>query len=121
MPGPDIRSEHIRSIGWDIFWTVLTCGLYNCYIQYRHILALNAMLKQEKYNFWSWSIFTTITCGLYQIYHEYRKSKDIVALVPGVNEGEPLLNVVLSCFGFHIIADAIQQTHINKHFGSDKI
>ncbi|MBI1862036.1 MAG: DUF4234 domain-containing protein [Deltaproteobacteria bacterium] len=121
MPGSDFRSEHVRSIGWDILWTVLTFGLYNVYIQSRQIHALNAMLRQDKYGFWSWALFTILTFGLYQIYHEYRKSKDLVALVPGVNDMEPILNVALSCCGFHIVADCLQQTHINQFYGSTSL
>lgn len=112
------QSEHVRNIAKDIIWTLLTCGLFNIYLQSRQIQAVNAMLKQQKYSFSSWFLLTLATCGLYHIYHEYRKSQDLCRMVSGLSPNEPILTVVLAIFGLALIADAIQQTHINHHFGS---
>lgn len=111
----------VRSIVWDIVWTVLTCGLYNIYVQYKQIQAVNAMLKTQKYEFWPWLLFTALTCGLYHVYHEYRMSQDIVTLCEGSDTNLPWMTVVLAIFGFSVVADAIQQTHINKYYGSHSL
>ncbi len=115
------NSEHVRSIGLDIVLTLLTCYLFNLYIQYRQMLAVNDMLKQERYNFVLWLVLTIITCGLYHLYHEYRKSKDIAEVMQNPNSLEPILSVVLAAFGLGIITDAIQQTEINKFYGNSAL
>lgn len=114
-------SEHVRSIGKDIIFTILTCGLFNIYVQSRQIKAVNAMMREEKYNFLHWSLFTLLTCGIYHIYHEYRKSTDIALTMKDHDRNEGLVSLLLTIFGMSLIADAIQQTHINRHFGSAKL
>ena len=112
------NGAHVRSSVWDIVWTVLTCGLYNIYVQYKQIEALNAMLKTQKYDFWPWALFTLLTCGLYHIYHEYRMSMDLTALCKDTDPNFPMLTVVLAGFGLSVVADAIQQSYINRYHGS---
>lgn len=114
------RSEHIRSIPKDIILTLITCGLFNIYVQSRQIKALNAMLKEKKYSFGLWFLLTLITCGIYHIYHEYRTSSDLVKLCKLENH-EPILCVMLTVFGLGIITDAIEQTHINHYYGDKKL
>jgi len=111
-------SEFVRNIPLDIIITLLTCGLFNLYVQYRQCLALNHMLKEEKYSFLMWLIFTVLTCGLYHIYHEYRKSSDLSDTLHLGGSNEPLVVLILSIFGLVLVADAIQQSHINAYYGS---
>lgn len=112
--------EHIRNIAKDIIFTILTCGIYNLYVQYKQIEALNAMLGQRKYDFLTWFLLTLVTCGLYHIYHEYRLSEDLMKLLK-LETSEPLLAVVLTTIGFGIVADAIQQSHINHFYGDTSL
>jgi hypothetical protein len=113
--------DHVRNIAVDIILTILTLGLFNLYVQYKQMAALNTMLAQEKYSFVAWFFLSIITCGLYHIYHEYRKSTDLVALVPGADPSLPLITIVLTLFGLSIVSDAIQQTIINKNYGSNAL
>ena len=113
--------EYVRNIALDILLTLLTCGLYNFYVQYKQMEAMNALLRHEKYSFAMWAVLSIITCGLYHIYHEYRMSLDIVEKVQGTSPQLPLISLVLSAFGLWIIADAIQQVEINRHFGSSAL
>ena len=69
MVGHD--SEHVRGIAVSLILTLVTCGLYNFYWQYRQMLAANEMLQSDKYRFLPWLLFTLITCGIYHVYHEY--------------------------------------------------
>jgi hypothetical protein len=113
-----MNSVHVRNIALDLILALITCGLYNIYVQYKQIEALNEIVKSEKYNFMTWLLLTIVTCGLYHIYHEYRMTEDLVKNVAGTSPQEPLISLVLACFGLSLIVDAIQQTHINRHYGS---
>ena len=114
-------SEHIRNIGLDIVLTIITCGLFNIYLQYKQMVAVNVMIKEIKYKFIPWLLLTIITCGLYHIYHEWRKSSDIAIALKKTDSQEPIINVLLSIFGLSIVADAIQQAEINKFYGSSAL
>ncbi len=111
------NSPHVRSIAGDLVFTVLTLGLFNIYVQYVQIQALNDMLKQQKYSFFKWGLLTLITFGLYHIYHEYRVGRDLAILLGRPESFSPYLQVLLVCFALHIITDAIQQSEINQFFG----
>ena len=115
------QSEHVRNIALDIVITILTCGLFNIYVQYRQILALNAMLKEEKYSFPMWLLLVIVTCGLYHIYHEYRMSTDLANILRQNDSKEAIISVVLTAFGLHIVCDAIQQSHINQYYGVTRL
>lgn len=112
------NSEHVRNIGLDILFTVLSCGLFNIYLQHRQMLALNSILKQDKYGFWGWLGFCLITCGLYHIYHEYRMSDDLRKAMGIDSETDAIVALLLSLFGLFIVTDAIQQSKINEYFGA---
>jgi hypothetical protein len=114
-------SEHVRNIGLDIVFTILTCGLFNIYLQYRQMIAVNIMINEIKYKFIPWFLLCIITCGLYHIYHEWRKSSDIAVALKKTESQEPIINVLLSIFGLSIVADAIQQAEINKYYGSSAL
>ena len=116
-----ITGEHIRSIVQDIVLTIVTCGLFNLYIQYVQMNAVNDMINEEKYSFVHWFLFTLVTCGLYHIYHEYRMTEDICRGLKIEGSNEPLVNLLLSIFGLSIVADAIQQSLINRYYGNDKL
>lgn len=116
-----MQNQHIRNIAFDLVITILTCGLFNFYIQYKQCEAVNSMLGQPKYSFVSWFLFTLITCGLYHIYHEYRKCTDI-ANIMGKDPGSPgLIAVILTLFGMSPVLDAIQQAEINSYFGDKNL
>ena len=76
---------------------------------------------EEKYSFIKWLRLTIVTCGLYHFYHEYQKSSDIAKVVGDASGQEPVVNLLLTVFGLGIVADAIQQGHINRHFGSTNL
>ena len=58
-------------------------------------------------------LFTLLTCGIYSYYWAYKlgEKRDIVA---GENASSSLVYLVLSIFGFGIIAYALAQDAINK-------
>ena len=116
-PSGASNSSHVRQIALDIVLTIVTCGLFNLYVQYTQIQAINDMLREEKYSFLNWFLLSIVTCGLYHIYHEYRKGTDISMIVQGQSKDLNIICLALTLFGLSIVADAIQQGEINKYYG----
>lgn len=112
---------HIRNVAFDIVLTILTCTLYNFYVQYKQCEAVNDILGQPKYSFVSWLLLTIITCGIYHVYHEYRKSSDIATALGKQPDSAGLVAIVLTVFGMGIICDAIQQGEINSYYGNKSL
>lgn len=113
-----MNNPHVRNIALDIVLTLITCMLYNLYVQYKQMEAVNDMLKQNKYSFVLWLVLTIITCGLYHIYHEYRKSTDIAKSLHKDAGSAGVIAVILTFLGLGFINDAIQQSEINAFYGS---
>lgn len=113
--------RHVRNIALDIVLTVLTCFLYSFYVQHKQMEAVNDMLKENKYSFVSWFLFTMITCGFYHIYHEYRKSSDVARVLKKDEGSAGLTAVILTVFGLSIVCDAIQQSEINNYYGNNRL
>lgn len=111
--------DYVRSVAADIILTIVTCGLWNIWVQARQMRAVNFMINKEKYSFWIWAGLTLITCGLWHIYHEFRLSQDIsLAMGKGPSDMSPVVHLLLSIFALSIIADALQQAEINSYFGN---
>ncbi len=113
--------RHVRNIALDIVLTIITCFLYNFYVQYKQMEAVNDMIKENKYSFITWFLFCMITCGLYHIYHEYRKSSDVARVLKKDEGSAGLTAVILTFFGLGIICDAIQQSEINSYYGNNQL
>jgi hypothetical protein len=115
-----MKYNHIRNIFFDILFSLLTCGLYNIYIQFKQIEAINDMLKEERYSFLKWAVFSFLTLGLYHLYHEYVMSNDIDQCLGG-DQNLGIISLILSIFGLSLVADAIQQYNINKFYGDETV
>ncbi len=113
--------EHVKNIALCLVLSLITCGIYNLYWQYQQILAVNDMLLEEKYSFWHWLLLTFVTCGLYHIYHEYRMSEDIARVCERREKNDGLVSLLLTIFALSMVADAIQQSHINAYFGDEAL
>lgn len=111
---------HIRNIAVDIILVLITCHLWTLYIQHRQMVAVNEMIRENKYSWLMWFLLSIVTCGLYHFYHEYRKTCDIDRALK-VQSNEPLVNLLLTVFGLTVIADALQQAQINRFFGSTSL
>lgn len=116
-----VKSRFIRSIVTDLLLTIITCGIYNLWVQHKQMETVNFMIKKEKYHFVPWLLLTLITCGIYHIYHEYRMTQDICVALNRRESNEPLVNLVLSLFVLSFVADALQQALINEYFGDDEL
>lgn len=111
----------VRNIIFDIILTLITCWIYNVYVNVQQIKAVNHMLGSQKYSPLKWFIFTILTCGIYHIYHEYILSRDICNCIGRPDSSEPLAHLVLSLFGLSLVADALQQNIINSYYGQNTL
>ena len=116
-----MNQVHVRNIAVDIILTLITCMLFNFYVQYKQMQAVNDMLKQHKYSFILWFLLSLITCGLYHIYHEYRKSTDIALVLKKDTGSAGIIAVILTFFGLGFINDAVQQADINTYYGNTSL
>ena len=110
--------EFVRNIALDVILALVTCGIWNIYLQSRQMRAVNFMIGHQKYSFIPWALLTLVTCGLWHIYHEYRLSKDIAWALNQPQSNDPIVHLLLSIFGLSIVTDALQQAEINGYFGN---
>lgn len=119
-PYPEVDGR--RSILAGVILTIITCGIYGLYWQYKQMDTLNVWLGRNDYSFWLWLILSILTCGIFGIYYEYK-------MACGINEIQnnndilhdhnlPIICVLLAIFGVGIASLAIQQYQINRLYGN---
>lgn len=112
--------EGRRDIILSIIFTILTCGIYGLYWQYKQMECINAWLRREEYDFWKVFFLSIITCGVYYVYTKYKMAESINAIQRtygfNVNTSLPLITILLSIFGMSLVADAIQQSEMNDWY-----
>jgi len=113
-----LTSEHHLDIATGIILSLITCGLYNIYWNYRQFQTMNALLGREEYKFLMWLVLSIVTCGLFHIYYEYKMGSDLYSYLKeqgrDPNPNLPVIGLVLACFGLTIITDAVYQHELNK-------
>jgi hypothetical protein len=113
-----LSGEHRIDVATGIILSVVTCGLYNVYWNYRQMAAMNALLGRAEFDFTKWLLLTIVTCGLYHIYYEYKMGSDLQTwldqngVVVSPNLG--VVGLALSIVGLTVIADAVYQHELNK-------
>lgn len=115
------HSPHFASVAVYLVLTIVTCGIFNLYWNYRQMEACNELLGRLEFNFVTWFFLTIITCGIYHLFYQYNMGQAINEIqrdrqVP-VAEGLPALSVVAAIVGFGVVADCIHQVEINKIVG----
>ncbi len=119
---PYPMADGVRSIALGIIFSLLTCGIYSLYWQYKQMVTLNAWLGRTNYRFWLWFFLSILTCGIFGIYYEYK-------MAAGINEVQanngllvsnylPVTCVIIAIFGVGIASLAIQQWEINKFYNA---
>ena len=115
-PYPEYEGR--RNIVIGILVSLLTCGIYGLYWQYKQIATLNAWLKRDEYAFWPWLLLSIITCG---IYYEYKMANGINTVQADndmvFDSSLPIICVLLAIFGLGIASLAVQQHQINRLYG----
>lgn len=112
--------EFSSNIALDIVFTILTCGIYNLFWQYRQMKCLNTFLGREEFNFLLWIVLCLVTCGIWHIFIQYQMGRAICTiqekLGKQVNTSLPVLSVILTVLGLSIVTDGIHQNEINDFF-----
>ncbi len=118
---PIPHSEAVRGIALDIVLSLLTCGIYALYWQYKQMITLNAWLGRDDYSFVMWFFLGILTCGIFQIYYEYKMAKGINEIQDlngmRVNSDLAVICLLLAIVGLGIVSVAIQQSDINSFYG----
>ncbi len=113
-----LSGEHRIEIAAGIIFSVITCGFYNIYWNYRQMAAVNQLLGRHEFDFVQWLILAIITCGLYHIYYEYKMGSELQGWLSGhgrpVSPNLALTGLLLSVFGLTVVADAVYQHELNK-------
>ena len=117
-PYPEYEGR--RSIGLGILLTLITCGIYGLYWQYKQMAILNAWLGSNEFSFWKWFFLTIITCGIYEVYEEYKMGQSINTVQSKnnffVTSNLSIICLLLTLFGLGLVTTAIQQHHINNFY-----
>lgn len=105
----------INSIKKDLFFTVLTLGFYNIYVQIRQILDVNDLIGENKFSFTKMIMLSIFTLGLYFCWHQYSLTLVLQKkLYDDEDWFKPLWTIPLCILGPWIIVDCYQQYMINK-------
>ncbi len=119
---PYPMADGTRSIALGIIFSLLTCGIYSLYWQYKQMVTLNGWLERTDYRFGLWLLLSFVTCGIYSLYYEYKMAVGINKIQ--ANNGLPVSDylavicVLLAFFGIGIASLAIQQWEINKFYNA---
>jgi len=109
-----------KSVILDIFFTLVTFGLWNFWVQYRQIRDINKITGGDEIpSVWFVAILSLITFGLYFCYHEYRLTRELHQLNYG--ETYPLFEVLfclLTYVGLWFVVDSYQQYLLNQYIES---
>lgn len=113
-----LRRDDEVGIALGIVLSLVTCGLYNIYWNYKQFRAMNALLGREEFSFVMWILLSIVTCGLFHIYYEYKMGAELQAWLKAngyeVTPNLAIVGLVLSCFGMTIVADAVYQHELNR-------
>ena len=120
---PYPQRDAVVAVGIGLILSLITCGIYYLFWQYKQMKVLNAWLQRDEFDFLTWLLLSLITCGIFAIYYEYKMAKGIntVQHMIGqrVNEDLALLSVILAVLGVGIASVAIQQMDINNFYGEN--
>lgn len=106
-----------RNIAVCIILSIVTCGIYGLY----WMACLNNDANTASNTFGTSGgmvvLLSIVTCGIYGIYWAFKQGEKIDAAkanrgIPSSNSG--ILYLILSLFGFGIVAWALMQNEMNK-------
>ena len=108
---PYPMADGTRSIALGIIFSLLTCGIYSLYWQYKQMITLNGWLGRTNYRFGLWLLLCIITCGIFALYYEYKMAVGINEIQENnglqVNNDLAVICVLLAFFGIDIASLAI--------------
>ena len=112
------KSKYDLSIALYLILTLITCGLFNLYWNYKQMEGCNYLLNRQEFKFVYWLLFSILTCGLYHIFYQYKMGSAIIEIQQNTNKAVfdslPILSCLVTVFGLSIVVDCIHQYEINK-------
>ena len=113
--------EHELSIPLYLILTLITCGIYNLYWNYRQMQACNEMVGREEFSWPMWFLLSLVTCGVYHLFYQYKMGSVIVEIQRQsgrpVFDSLPVVSILVTLFGGSVIVDVIHQYEINTLCG----
>lgn len=106
-----------RSIPMAIILTIITCGIYMIYWEYKILESMyraNDLPSQAGVDV----LLSIVTCGIYGLYMLYRAGKMESSAMERYNlpeKNEAALYLILGIFGLGIVSFCILQSGINSH------
>lgn len=98
--------------------TLLTCGVFNLYWNYKQMEACNTLIGKKEFSWALWFFASIVTCGLYHLYYQYKMGSVIVDIQNKYSlkifESLPVVSIVATLLGFSIVTDMIHQHELNK-------
>lgn len=125
-PAPRPRGTPLgqeRGVAMGIVLTILTCGLWGLVLQYKIGDEINAHQGKGRIHAGVDLLLAFVTCGLWGIYLMYRYPRELQETL--AEEGMPTSDLVVPCmllslFGLHIVAVAILQNELNRHWDAHR-
>lgn len=121
-PNKPLPLEHEHGVAAGIVLSLITCGLYNIYWNYRQFQSMNLLLGHEEFNFALWLVLSILTCGIFHIYYEYKMGSALQSWMRengwDVSPNLGIMGLALSCFGLTVVADAVYQHELNRLCGA---
>lgn len=112
------KSKYNLSIPVHLILTLITCGLFNLYWNYKQMEACNYLLKRHEFRFAHWILFSILTCGIYHIFYQYKMGSAVVEIQRNSNkpvfDSLPIISCLVTIFALSIVVDCIHQYEINK-------
>ena len=106
-----------RNIALCIVFSIITCGIYSLYWFVCLTNDTNTVTQEEGTSGGLALLFTIITCGIYSFFWAYKQGEKIdkAKVDRGMqSSSNAILYLLLSIFGFGIIAWAHVQSDLNK-------
>jgi hypothetical protein len=108
-----------RSVVLNIILTILTCGLYGLVLLYKIGDELNTHQGKNQIKPGLDLLLTIVTCGFWGIWLMYKYPRVLQEIT--AEESRPVVDLTVPCliltiFGLQIVALAILQSELNKHW-----
>lgn len=117
--GRDLPCGERREIVVTLLLTLVTCGIYALVVQYKIGEEINRHQGKNQIDAGMDLLLVFLTCGLWAIYLMVKYPRALQEIV--AEEGRPTSDLVLPClvltiFGFHVVALLILQNELNHHW-----
>lgn len=112
-----------RGIAVTLLLILLTCGIWGLVVQYKIGDEISRHQGKGQINAGMDLLLVFLTCGLWGIYLMYKYPKVLQEIT--IEEEMPVVDLAVPCilltiFGFHLVALLILQNELNKHWDAHR-